>query len=248
MPDKTALVTGAAARIGAEIARRLHRRGCHIVLHFNASAEAATQLADELNDRRPRSVTLVSADLSRAAGVESLATATSAVSEGLDVLVNNASRFYATSLGKTHQYQWDDVMDSNLRAPYFLVQALLPQLKVAGGAVINIIDIHARQPMVGHGLYSISKAGLEMLTKALALELAPDVRVNGVSPGAILWPENQAPPVAFAKARQRILQRVAMGRTGTPTDVASTVEFLALDSPYITGQIVAVDGGRSLNM
>jgi pteridine reductase len=242
--QKTALVTGAAARIGADISRTLHRRGCHVILHYNSSVDAAEQLAAELNAERPDSVTLASCDLSLARGVEELAATVKSVSRELTVLVNNASRFYPTRVADTRAFQWDDLVDSNLRAPYFLVQALLPELESASGSVVNIIDIHGEKPMKGHAVYSITKAGLAMMTRALARELAPKIRVNGVSPGAILWPEQPMPD----EVREEILGHIAMGRTGTPSDISEAVAFLGLEAPYITGQILAVDGGRSLNM
>ena len=160
------------------------------------------------------------------------------------MLVNNASRFYPTPVSETRAWQWDDLLNSNLRGPYFLVQALLEELRTAGGSVINIVDVHAERPMSGHPVYCISKAGLAMMTKSLARELGPAVRVNGVSPGAILWPENEPD----AAQKQAILQRTALKRLGDPADIASAVVYLALDAPYVTGQILAIDGGRSLNM
>jgi pteridine reductase len=162
----------------------------------------------------------------------------------LDVLVNNASRFYPTAVGDTRDWQWDDLLGSNLRGPYFLVQGLLDELRTAGGSVVNIIDIHAERPMPGHAVYCVAKAGLAMLTKSLAQELGPAVRVNGVAPGAILWPEKE--PESAQK--EKILQRTALKRLGEPDDIASAVTYLALDAPYVTGQILAVDGGRSLNI
>ena len=158
--------------------------------------------------------------------------------------MNNASRFYPTVMGQTKAWQWDDLLNSNLRGPYFLVQELLDELKTAGGAVINIVDIHAERPMPGHAVYCMSKAGLAMMTQALAQELGPSIRVNGVSPGAILWPANEP----GSQEKQAILDRVVLERVGDPADIASAVAYLALDAPYVTGQILAVDGGRSLNL
>ena len=245
-PDriKTALVTGAAARIGAAIAETLHDRGCDVLLHYNSNAESAQRLADRLNASRANSATLVSAELSNAAGIDLLARTTKSQFDRLDILVNNASRFYPTLPGETQAWQWDDLMNSNLRGPYFLVQALLGELMAAQGVVVNLVDVHAERPMRGHAVYCISKAGMAMMTRALAKELGPEIRVNGVAPGAILWPENEPPE----KVKQAILQRTALERIGEPADVASAVAYLALDAPYITGQILAVDGGRSLNM
>ena len=245
-PDgiKTALVTGAAARIGASIAETLHDRGCDVLLHYNSNLESAQRLADRLNAVRENSASLVSAELSSPAGIELLARKTKSQFERLDILVNNASRFYPTLPGETQAWQWDDLMNSNLRGPYFLVQALLGELRAARAAIVNLVDVHAERPMRGHAVYGISKAGMAMMTRALAKELGPEIRVNGVAPGAILWPEIEPPE----SVKQAILQRTALERIGEPGDIASAVAYLALDAPYITGQILAVDGGRSLNM
>jgi pteridine reductase len=246
--NTNALVTGAAARIGAAIARTLHNRGCNLVLHYNANADGATALAEELNGLRPRSAALATADLSRIDGVKSLAAQVDSAVHGwggsLNILVNNASRFYPTSVSGTQPFEWDDLLNSNLRGPYFLIQELLPALQSAGGCIVNILDIHAHKPMPGHTAYCISKAGLKMLTLSLAAELAPAVRVNGVAPGAILWPEREMEK----GARKAILARTALGRLGAPDDVASAVAYLALDAHYVTGEILNVDGGRSLNI
>lgn len=241
---KTALVTGAAARIGAAISSELHRRGCDVALHFNSNEPDAQQLAGRLNRERSGSAFTVQADLSDAASVAALAVQVSSHWDSLSVLVNNASRFYPTPVGETRAWQWADLIDSNLRGPYFLVQALLEPLRTAGGSVVNILDVHAERPLRGHAVYCASKAGLAMMTRALARDLGPAVRVNGVSPGAILWPENE-PGIAEKKA---ILDRSVLGRLGEAADIASAVGYLALDAPYVTGQILAVDGGRSLNM
>jgi pteridine reductase len=243
-PRQTALVTGAAARIGASIATALHGRGCDLLLHYNSNREGAEGLAASLNEVRPASAEILQADLSTPAGVDDLAGGVRAAFGSLDVLVNNASRFYPTPVGESQPWQWEDLLNSNLRGPWFLVQAMLEELQAAGGSIVNILDVHAERPMRGHAVYCISKAGLAMMTKALARELGPAVRVNGVSPGAILWPETE--PAAAEK--QAILGRTALDRLGDPTDIASAVVYLALDAPYITGQILAVDGGRSLNI
>jgi pteridine reductase len=241
---KAALVTGAAARIGAAVAQTLHARGCDVMLHYNSNAEGAQSLADRLNAERAGSACLAQADLSSPGGVEALVGAVRAEFERLDVLVNNASRFYPTGVGETLAWQWEDLLNSNLRGPYFLVQGLLDELRTAGGSVVNILDVHGERPLRRHSVYCISKAGLAMMTRSLARELGPAVRVNGVSPGAILWPEQE--PEAAEK--QSILARTALNRLGDPGDIASAVAYLALDAPYVTGQILAVDGGRSLNM
>lgn len=240
----TALVTGAAARIGAAIAETLHRKGCDVILHCNSNVDAAQRLADRLNAERGGSATLVSADLSVLAGVEQLAEQAKACFPKLDILVNNASRFYPTTVGATQAWQWDDLMNSNLKGPYFLTQALLEELRSARGSVINLLDVHAERPMRDHAVYCISKAGLAAMTKALAKDLGPGIRVNGISPGAILWPENEP----AEQEKQSILGRTALGRLGDPSDIASAVAYLAFDAPYVTGQILAVDGGRSLNI
>ena len=241
---KAALVTGAAARIGESIARSLHARDCDVLLHYNSNRSGAEQLAGQLNEVRAGSAHAAQAELSSPDGVAGLAETARSRFGRLDVLVNNASRFYPTPVSETRAWQWDDLLNSNLRGPYFLVQALLEELRTAGGSVINIVDVHAERPMGGHPVYCISKAGLAMMTKSLARELGPAVRVNGVSPGAILWPENEPD----AGQKQAILQRTALKRLGDPADIASAVVYLALDAPYVTGQILAIDGGRSLNM
>jgi pteridine reductase len=242
--NKTALVTGAAARIGATIAETLHQRDCDIILHYNSKSDAAQQLADRLNAVRGGSVFLASADLSSMAGIGQLAGEVKARFDQLDILVNNASRFYPTAVGSTQSWQWSDLIDSNLKGPYFLVQALMDELQAAQGTVVNLLDVYSERPIKGHTVYCISKAGLAMMTRALARDLGPDIRVNGVSPGAILWPENGP----AEDDRQAILGRTALGRLGDPTDIAGAVAYLALDAPYVTGQILAVDGGRSLNI
>lgn len=241
---KTVLVTGAAVRIGAAISKILHSRGCEVMLHYNSKGEQAQSLADKLNAESPKSVSTVQGDLSSSADIDAIAARVEESFGRLDVLVNNASRFYPTPVGDTQAWQWDDLVNSNLRGPYFLIQALLDPLRIAGGSVVNILDVHAERPMREHSVYCISKAGLAMMTRFLAQELAPSIRVNGVSPGAILWPEDE--PQAADK--QAILQRTALGRLGDPSDIASAVAYLALDAPYVTGQILAVDGGRSLNI
>ena len=241
---KTALVTGSAARIGASIAKTLHARDCDVLLHCNSNVAGAEALAEHLNSERADSAFVVSADLSTRAGIDSLVDACSQRWDQLDLLVNNASRFYPTTVGETTGWQWEDLLSSNLRAPYFLSQGLLPQLKLAEGSIINLLDIHASRPMKQHAVYSIAKAGLQMLTLSLAKELAPAIRVNGIAPGSILWPENEGDESTHAA----ILSRIALGRLGQTEDIASAVVYLAFDAPYVTGQVLAVDGGRSLNM
>jgi pteridine reductase len=184
------------------------------------------------------------ADLGNTKDIENLAERVRAHTDQLDLLVNNASRFYPTTVGDTSISQWDDLMDSNLRGSYFLIQALLPELARGGGSIINLIDIHAVKPMPGHAVYCMAKAGLQMMTLALAKDLGPQIRVNGVAPGAILWPEQEGE----SGGQQKILDKTVMGRAGNPDDIASAVAYLGLDAPYVTGQILAVDGGRSLNI
>ena len=246
--DRMALVTGAAARIGAVIAESLHQRGCSVLVHCNSNREGAEKLASRLNEIRPGSAFVVSADLSSSSGVDSLLEQTLQRCKSLDVLVNNASRFYPTVVGETLLYQWDDLINSNLRGPYFLCQGLLAPLKAARGSIVNIVDVHSERPMPGHAAYCISKAGLAMMTMALARELGPAVRVNGVSPGAILWPERGQEFSGPGSEAEEILKRTALGRLGEPSDIASAVSYLAFDAPYVTGHIIAVDGGRSLNI
>ena len=239
-----ALVTGAARRIGACIAETLHRRGCDVFLHYHSSSDAVSGLAQKLNAQRAASATIVQADLGKAQDISRLAELVKAHSGQLDLLVNNASRFFPTTVGNTSIEQWNDLMGSNLRGPYFLTQALVPQLATAGGSVVNLLDVHAVKPMSGHAVYCMAKAGLQMMTLALAKELGPKIRVNGVAPGAILWPESENDP----GHQQGILEKVVMGRAGRPEDIASAVVYLGLDAPYVTGQVLAVDGGRSLNI
>ncbi len=237
-----ALVTGAARRIGASIARTLHGRGCRVLIHYLDSADHASRLADVLNQDRPDSAFPVQADLTTENGPKELAARVREHARSLDLLVNNASRFYPTALGEVQFEDWKDLMGSNVRGPFFLCQELLGELQ--GGSVVNIVDIHARRPMAGHAVYNMAKAAVEMMTYSLARELAPGIRVNGVSPGAILWPETEPGP----EEKTRILAKIAMNRLGMPEDIAGAVAFLGLDAPYVTGQVLAVDGGRSLNM
>lgn len=239
-----ALVTGAARRIGASIAAALHARGCRLLLHYRSSEDEAGALAEQLNGIRPGSAVLLQADLSDAGGAEKLAEQARAQSPKLDLLVNNASRFYPTPIGDVTLETWKDLIGSNLRGPFFLCQALVPELERARGAIVNIVDIHAERPMLKHTLYCVAKSGLAMMTRSLARELGPQIRVNGVSPGAIMWPEQQP----SAAVKDYILERTVMKQLGSPEDIASAVVFLGLDAPYVTGQILAVDGGRSLNI
>jgi pteridine reductase len=242
LAGKWALVTGAAKRIGAEIAGTLHEAGASVAIHYFSSAEPAEALVAALNEHRPGSALALGADLRETAALERLVREMTDATGRLDILVNNASTFYPTPLGSITEDQWHDLIDSNLKAPLFLSQAALPHLKASRGVIINIVDVHAQRPLRDHTVYGPAKAGLAMLTRSLAKDLGPEIRVNGVSPGAILWPEDGLPE----NIRQSIIRQVALKRPGEPRDIAATVLFLVRDAPYITGQIIAVDGGRSV--
>ena len=241
---KVALITGSAKRIGAAIARYLHPRGYDIVLHYRQSADLAKTLRDELNQARPHSCIALHADLADASAWPQLADQAHAWQQRLDLLVNNASSFYPTPVGQTTLAQWDDLVASNAQAPYFLSQHLAPALRESQGSIINIVDALAQQPNADFIPYSMAKTGLITLTRALAKTLAPHVRVNAVSPGAMLWPE--ADHEATDEQKQAVLDGIPLQRMGSPDDIARTVYFLAEEAPYITGQNIAVDGGRSL--
>lgn len=238
-----ALVTGAAVRVGAAIARRLHAQGYDVALHYRRSREPAEALATEFNRQRGNSAMLVAGDLASAAGPSAIAAAFLERYARCDLVVNNASSFFPSAVEEVDAGVWNELLGSNLRGPFFLVQALLPALRESGGSVVSITDIHAERPLLGYPVYSIAKAGLVMLTRSLARELAPEVRVNAVAPGAILWPED--PDDTWGREQEAILKRVPLGRTGTPEDIAGAVVYLAT-APYVTGQILAVDGGRSV--
>ena len=240
-----ALVTGASRRIGAAIARELHAAGCAVLLHYRNSASEAGELAAQLNGLRADSCHLLRADLVQPGAGEYLAGHALDWRGHLDLLVNNASDFPATPLGTTTESDWDPVFGSNLRGPFFLSQALAPALRSSRGSIVNIVDVHARLPLRHHALYTMAKAGLDMMTRALALELAPEVRVNGVAPGAILWPDS-ASTAAAEVCDPGMLQRSAIGELGEPGDIARAVRFLGLEATYVTGQVIAVDGGRML--
>lgn len=242
---KVALVTGGARRVGAAICRQLHAAGANVVVHCHRSLTDAQSLVDALNAERAASAALVQADLLATGALPSLAHQAQASFGRVDVLVNNASSFFATPMGAIDEQAWDDLIGSNLKAPLFLAQALAGELRRTQGAIINIVDIHAERPLPAYLVYSVAKGGLLALTRALARELGPDVRVNGVSPGAILWPDSGA--WQNAQERRRIVDQVVLGRIGEPADIAGAVVFLA-SAPYITGQVLAVDGGRSLSL
>ena len=239
-PTPVALITGAAKRLGAATAERLHHSGMDVVIHYQHSGTEAEALVKKLNHQRADSATLCQADLNRQEQVQQLAEAAMAFKGRLAVLVNNASGFYPTPLNSATEHHWNDLFASNAKAPYFLCQALAPALKANNGCIINMVDIHAWKPLANHSIYSMAKSSLVTLTRALAKELAPDVRVNGVAPGAILWPEG----IEEAEKRS-ILNGIPLQRLGKPENIADTIHFL-VNADYITGQIIAVDGGRSL--
>lgn len=243
LAGKVALITGSARRIGAEIARSLHAQGMDLVLHYRRSKSAATALLEELEASRPDSILLYQADLNRGIELMGLIEQVRAFRGRLDVLVNNASSFYPTPLGDAGEQQWDDLVGSNLKGPFFLTKEAASMLRTARGCVINLVDIHSQRPLKGFPIYSIAKAGNAMMVKSLARELGPEVRVNGISPGVILWPEQDADE---DESREEILRRTALKRAGSPEDIARAVLFLVRDAGYITGQIIAVDGGRTL--
>ncbi len=243
---KAVLVTGAAKRVGAVIARVLHAAGCNVVIHCNHSRPAANQLATELNALRPHSAAVLQGDLLAHNALKGLIVQAQSCFGRLDGLVNNASSFYPTPAGNISEDEWLDLIGSNLKAPLFLSQAAAPYLRQSRGAIVNIVDIHSEHPLKGFVLYNTAKSGLAGLTRSMALELAPDVRVNGVSPGAILWPEDGS--TYTESERIRIIGQVPMARVGLAEDVAGAVKYLLLDAPYVTGQILAVDGGRSLSL
>jgi pteridine reductase len=237
------LVTGAARRVGAEIARALHAAGACVAIHYRSSAADAAALAAELNATRPDSAAVFPADLLDMNALPRLVESVVARFGRLDALVNNASSFFATKVGAVDAAAWDDLIGSNLKAPLFLSQAAAPHLAHSGGCIVNITDIHAERPLKGYLLYCAAKAGLLGLTRALALELGPAVRVNAVAPGAIEWPAGTVdfPPAA----RTAIIDHTLLKRVGSPADVARTVKFLVFDAPYVTGQVINVDGGRT---
>lgn len=238
-----ALVTGSARRIGAAIARRLHAAGFDLALHYRDSAGEAQALASELESARAGSVVLLQADLAQFDRLPELVAKAVGRFGRLDALVNNASAFYPTPFGATTPAQWDELFAINARAPFFLAQAAAPHLASANGAIVNIADIYAERPLRGHAVYAMGKAALLQMTRALALELAPQVRVNAVSPGAILWPENGKDP----EAQSALLARTPLGRIGTPGEIAEAVRWLLQDARYCTGQVLRVDGGRMLD-
>ena len=242
MEGKTALITGGAKRLGAAIARELHAAGAAVLIHYRDSEAEAAKLEAELNGLRPRSAAKVKAELLAPIAPRALVSAALDAFGRLDLLVNNASSFFPVAVGDIEPSHWEALVGSNLKAPLFISQQAAPELAKREGAIVNVVDIHADRPLKGYSVYTIAKAGLAALTRSLALELAPRVRVNGVSPGAIAWPDDgQFDPAE----RSRILATTPLGRVGSPLDIAQAVHFLAC-APYVTGQIIAVDGGRSI--
>lgn len=242
LSNKVVLITGAAHRIGATTARMLHAEGMNILLHYRHSRDAAESLQTELNAIRTDSVHLIQADLHDSARLPALVEQAIQIWGRLDVLINNASSFYATPIGTVTETQWDDLIGSNLKAPFFLSQAAAPYLRQQHGCIVSIVDIHAERPLKEFPVYSMAKAGLVMLTKSLACELGPEVRVNAVAPGAILWPENLG-----EKEKEKIISRTFLKRQGAPEDIARAILYLIRDAGYMSGQVLTVDGGRSLN-
>ena len=236
------LITGGAKRLGAAIGRRLHAAGANLVVHYHQSQPSADALVADFEHMRTGSALAVRADLHDVDRLPALVEAAIARFGRLDVLVNNASTFYPTPVGSITAAQFDDLVGTNLRAPLFLSQAAAPALRAARGLIINMADIHGRRPLKAHPVYSAAKAGLVMLTKALARELGPEVRVNAIAPGPVLWPERELDPAL----KDEIVAKTALKRSGSAEDIASAAYFFAAEAPYVTGQVIAVDGGRSV--
>jgi len=243
LKDKVVLITGAAHRIGAMTARKLHSAGANIILHYLSSRLAAEALQLELNNKRKDSAHIVQGDILQYTNLKKIIDDSCSVWSRLDVLINNASIFYPSPIGVVDERAWDELMGSNLKAPFFLAQAAAPHLKLRNGCIVNIVDIHADRPLKVYPVYSIAKAGLVMLTKAMACELGPEIRVNAVAPGAILWPEAEMEEAV----KQRIISRTLLKRQGDPSDIANAIYFLVKDGGYVSGQVLTVDGGRSIN-
>jgi pteridine reductase len=242
LTGKTVLITGAARRVGAQIARTLHGAGANLVIHYRKSARDAESLSAGLNAARPHSAAIIQADLLDLASLPLLVEAAVGTFGGLDVLVNNASTFYPTKIGAITPQSFDDLIGTNLKVPMFLAQAAVPELRKSRGLIINIVDIHALRPLRDYTVYCTAKAGLHMLTRSLAKELGPEIRVNGISPGPVMWAEGQGDP----RQRDKIIERTILKRMGDPSDIARTALFFAADAPFVTGQVLAVDGGRSV--
>ncbi|EUJ09519.1 dehydrogenase of unknown specificity, short-chain alcohol dehydrogenase like [Methylophilaceae bacterium 11] len=246
LTSKVVLITGGAKRVGAAICRELHAQGALLMIHYNQSQAEARALQAEFNLQRPNSAAIIQGDLLNAAIVSSLVSETIRHFGRLDVLINNASSYYATEIGQINEENWLDLIGSNLKAPMFLAQAAAPELRKQGGTIVNITDMHIERPKKGYVVYSVAKAGLVTLTKSLALELSPEVRVNAVAPGPVQWPENN--PQFDEVYRQRVISQTLLKRIGNPSDIAKAVKFLIYDAPFVTGHVLAVDGGRSLNL
>jgi pteridine reductase len=246
LEDKVILITGGAKRVGAAICRMLHAGGAKLMIHYRQSASEARALQAELNLQRPNSVAIIHGDLLNLAVLPTLVEETVRHFGRLDVLINNASSYYATELGEIGDDQWQDLIGSNLKAPLFLSQAAAHELRKTGGCIVNITDMHVERPKKGYIVYSVAKAGLVTLTRSLAHEMAPDVRVNAVAPGPVMWPEDN--PQFDEVYRKRVISQTLLKRIGEGDDVARAVRFLIQDAPFMTGQVIAVDGGRSLNL
>jgi pteridine reductase len=246
LAGKAALVTGGAKRVGAAICRRLHAQGANLMLHHRVSVAEARALQHSLNTLRGDSVALIQADLLNSASLPDLVKTTVKQFGSLDILINNASSFFATAIGEITEKSWDDLVGTNLKAPLFLSQAAAVELRKRHGCIVNIVDIHAEFPMKNYVIYTVAKGGLLALTRSLARELGPEVRVNGVSPGTILWPDDDA--WSDDLSRQRIINQAPLKRVGEPDDIAKAVEFLVTAAPYVTGQVITVDGGRSITL
>ena len=244
--NKVVLITGGAKRVGAAICRELHAHGANLMIHYKTSITEARALQAELNLQRTNSVAIIQGDLLNIAVLPSLVTETVKKFGHLNVLINNASTYYPTEIGKITEENWHDLMGSNLKAPMFLAQAAAVELRKNHGCIVNITDMHIERPKKGYVVYSVAKAGLVTLTKSLAHELSPEVRVNAVAPGPVQWPENN--PQFDEVYRQRVISQTLLKKIGTPQDIAKAVKFLVADAPFITGHVLAVDGGRSLNL
>jgi pteridine reductase len=241
LKDKSVLITGAARRIGASMATGLHEQGMNIIVHYRQSAEQAKTLCEKLNQKRSNSARLCQGDLNTVSDCEQIASDAIETFGRLDALINNASAFFPTPIGKATSSDWEELLNVNLKAPFFLSQACTPSLREQHGSIINLTDIYAEKPLAGHPIYSASKAGLLSLTRSLSQELSPEIRVNAVAPGAILWPEAGE----SEEVQTHIISRTPLNRLGDPLDITQTVLFLLRDAPFITGQVINVDGGRT---
>ena len=242
LANKVILITGGSKRIGAATARYLHQQGAKLIIHYNSSSTEAESLQSELNQVSENSVRLIQGDLSDTSRIKQTVRQAVMESGRLDGLINNASTFFPTPIASTTEDQWQHILDTNLKAPFFLAQTCAPYLKKQGGAIINITDIYADRPLLDHSVYCASKAALVSITKSLALELGPEIRVNAIAPGAILWPESGSDEIS----QQRMISKTPLKRVGEADDIAKTVLFLLSDSNYITGQVINVDGGRTV--